>query len=363
MFAAKPNTRKSRFTRWRKGIGGQKFIVGVAFLVVPLILLFVFTYLPFFKMFEFSLYKMKYLGSRTFIGLENYIDVFQRDDIFSSLKLSFYYMGGALLQMALALFFATILSFKIKGSNFFKGAIFFPFLVNGIALGFIFKFFYTRGFVLDSLLGSIGFDTNSLPYWLKDTGINNISLVATSVWKYMGQNMVLFIGAIMSVDPNMYEAAEIDGANKWHKFIYIILPSIRTIVLLNLILSITGSLSAFEPPFVITKGNFGTATYFVTMHTIAHENQKVGLASAMAVVLMGIIVLATIAQKLLFRYAFHEDDDGTGTSKRAQKRALKRNRYSSERRSVTFAKTDGKVRPFSKMQVKPVSAADTERSR
>jgi hypothetical protein len=83
----------------------------------------------------------------------------------------------------------------------------------------------------------------------------------------------------------------------------------------------------------------------------------------MAVVLMGIIVLATIAQKLLFRYAFHEDDDGTGTSKRAQKRALKRNRYSSERRSVSFAKTDGKVRPFSKMQVKPVSAADTERSR
>ena len=165
-------------------MGGQKFLVGFTFLIVPLILLFVFTYLPFFKMFEFSFYKMKYLGSRTFIGLENYLDVFQRDDIFGSLKLSFYYMGGALLQMALALFFATILSFKIRGGNFFKGAIFFPFLVNGIALGFIFKFFYTRGFVLDTLLGSIGIDTNSLPYWLKDTSINNFSLVVDARPRY-----------------------------------------------------------------------------------------------------------------------------------------------------------------------------------
>lgn len=326
MSTVESNLRKSKLYRWRKGTGVQKFIVGITFLLIPLVLLFVFTYLPFFKMFEFSLYKMKYLGSRTFVGIQNYIDVFKRDDIFSSLKLSFYYMGGALVQLILALFFATILSFKTRGGNFFKGAIFFPFLVNGIALGFIFKFFYTRGFVLDTLLGSLGINMESLPYWLKDTSINNISLVATSVWKYMGQNMVLFIGAIMSVDPNMYEAAEIDGANKWHKFFYIILPSIRTIVLLNLILSITGSLAAFEPPYVITKGNFGTATYFFTMHTIAHENQKVGLASAMAVVLMGIIVLATIAQKLFFRYAFNENDDGTGTSKRALKRAKKRDK-------------------------------------
>src|SRR5660398_156920 len=81
----------------------------------------------------------------------------------------------------------------------------------------------------------IGFDMAKLPYWLQNIKINNIALVFTSVWRYLGQNMVLFIGAIMSVDPNMYEAAEIDGANQWHKFIYIILPSIKTIVLLNLI--------------------------------------------------------------------------------------------------------------------------------
>jgi multiple sugar transport system permease protein len=187
---------------------------------------------------------------------------------------------------------------------------FFPFLINGIAIGFIFKYFYTRGYVLDSILTLLGIRLDSLPFWLRDQAINNWSLVATSVWKYMGQNMVLFSGAIMSVDPNLYEAASIDGANKWHQFRHIILPSISTVLMLNVILSITGSLSAFEPPYVITSmGGNGTATYFIKMHETAHTLHKVGLASAMAVVLILIIIVATIIQKLLFKYAFR----GTGT--------------------------------------------------
>ena len=86
-----------------------------------------------------------------------------------------------------------------------------------------------------------------------------------------------FIGAIMSVDSSLYEAAAIDGANGWAKFRYVILPSIKTIIVLNMILSITGSLSVFEPPYVITGGAFGTGTYFVIMNKLAHESQKVGL--------------------------------------------------------------------------------------
>ena len=129
----------------------------------------------------------------------------------------------------------------------------------------------------------------------------------------MGQNMVLFIGAIMSVDSEMYEAAALDGANQWQKFKYIILPSIKTIVVLNLILSISGSLSAFEPPYVITGGNFGTGTYFVIMDRLAHQSQKVGLASAMAVILLIIIIIVTAAQKLFFKYAFN---DGTEDNSR-----------------------------------------------
>lgn len=260
-------------------------------------------------MVQFSFYNMKYIGKRNFVGLKNYVEVFNRPEIFKSLFVSVYYMGGAVLQLALALFFATL---------------FFPYLISGIAIGFIFKFFYARGYVLDSIVALFGVAPENIPYWLQDTSINNFSLAATSVWRYTGQNMILFLGAMMSVDADLYEAASLDGANKWHQFKYIILPSIKSIVVLNLILSISGSLSAFEPPYVITNGTMGTGTYFVIMNRLAHENQKVGLASAMAIVLLVIIILCTVAQKLFFAYVF---DDGTDDeSKAAVRRKKKQNR-------------------------------------
>lgn len=319
--SAKPA--KRTFGQWLRSRDGQKVLVMIAFMIIPLGLLFTFTYLPFAEMFGFSFYNMKYIGERTFIGLKNYTRLFQRDDTFGALKLSLYYMGGSIVQLALALYLATILSFRIKGGDVFKGFMFFPYLINGIAIGFIFKFFFTRGYVFDTVLQWCGFNLENLPYWLRDQRINNISLVGTSVWRYFGQNMVLFIGAIMSVDSELYEAAMLDGANRFQQFIYIIMPSIKTIITLNVILSITGSLSAFEPPYVITDGANGTATYFIVMHDIAHTQQRVGLASAMAIVLLMIIFAATILQKLFFKYVFKnaEDEDMNATARRDKKLA------------------------------------------
>lgn len=290
----------------------SKWTIIAAFITLPLLLLFTFTYLPFGEMVTYSFYKMKYIGERTFVGLKNYKDLFAREDIFNSLKISLYYMAGSVVQLVLALLLATLLSFKTRLGNLFKGILFFPFLINGIAIGFIFKFFFTHGFVFDTVLSWFGFPVESLPYWLKTQGLNNVSLVETSVWRYLGQNMVLFIGAIMSVDAELYEAAELDGASKVQQFFHIILPSIKTIVTLNIILSITGSLSAFEPPFVITKGANGTGTYFIIMDQVAHTSQKVGLASAMAVFLLLIIFIVTIIQKLVLKYMFRNADTGTG---------------------------------------------------
>lgn len=286
----------------------RRAVVILTFLFAPLLLLFVFTYLPFFDMIRFSFYDRNYLNPGTFVGLKNYIDVFQRDDCFKTLIVSVYYMGGAVVQLALALYFASMMVFKAKGSSIYKACMFFPYLICGIAVGFVFKFFYSRAGVLDSILMLFGMAAEDIPMWLQDTRINNIALAATSVWRYTGQNMVMFLGAMMSVDSSLYEAASLDGANKWQQFKYIIMPSIRTIIVLNLILSISGSLSAFEPPYVITNGTMGTGTYFVIMNRIAHENQKVGLACAMAVVLLAIIVLCTVGQKLFFKYIWKEND-------------------------------------------------------
>ncbi len=331
---------KKSILKWARGRKGQQTLIIIAFMVIPLTLLFVFTYLPFGEMVKFSFYKMKYttpVDKRVFVGFKNYVEVFQDKEIFASLKLSLYYMAGSVIQLALALYLATILSFKTKGENLFKGCMFFPYLISGIAIGFIFKYFYTRGFVFDTILGWCGFDVNNLPYWLKDQKINNWSLVATSVWRYFGQNMVLFIGAIMSVDAEMYEAAELDGANKFQQFLHIILPSIKTIVTLNVILSITGALSAFEQPYVITDGANGTATYFINMNRIAHTNQKVGLACAMSVVLLLIIFACTILQKLFFKYIYRnadEQDEIVTKEERRHRKQIQRELRRGERRKA-----------------------------
>lgn len=315
--------KRKTFSQWLGSRRGQQVKVIVAFSFIPILLLFLFTYLPFGEMVSFSFYNMKYIGARKFVGLANYKALFMRDDILSSLKLSLYYMVGSVLQIFLALYLATILSGKVRGGSLFKGVLFFPYLINGIAIGFIFKFFFTRGYVFDTVLQWCGFQLDNLPYWLRDQSVNNWSLVGTSIWRYVGQNMVLFIGAIMSVDESLYEAADLDGANQFQRFRYIILPSIKTIVTLNIILSITGALSAFEAPYVITSGANGTGTFFIVMNELAHTNQKVGLASAMAVFLLCLIFLCTILQKLFFAFIFRnaDADDESLSAKKKHKKA------------------------------------------
>ena len=314
--AVQPDLRKKR-------INWQKVAVILLFAIVPMFLLILFTYIPFVKMIQFSFYNMSYTKNKGFVGMDNYLKVFTKSEYVGAMLLSLYYMAGAVVQLSLALLFASILSLeRIRGAGIYKAVLFFPFLVNGIAIGYIFKYFYTRGCVLDSVLQAIGIPLEKLPYWLRDQSINNWSLVFTSVWKYCGQNMVLFIGAIASIDPTLYEAATIDGANRWQQFKAIILPGIKTVFMLNLILSITGSLSAFEPAYVVgSMGANGTATFFIKIHQMAHVSGKVGMACAMAMVLMILILIFTVLQRLFFRYVM-KDSENTFNGKANKAKAL-----------------------------------------
>lgn len=296
----------------------QRVLVIVLFMLLPMILLITFTYLPFANMVQFSFTNCTYTDPGKFVGLKNYRDVFSRSDVIGTLAVSVYYMAGSFVQLGLSLFFATLMVFGAKGSSVYKACMFFPYLICGIAVGFIFKFFYFHDGVLDTILGLFGVPLENCPLWLENKSINNIALTATSVWRYTGQNMVMFLGAMMSVDETLYEAASLDGANRSQQFRHIILPSIRTIIVLNMITSISGSLSAFEPPYVITNGAFGTGTFFVVMNRIAHENNKVGLASAMAVFLFSLIILCTIFQKVFFKYIFKSAEEDTNRPCRDQ---------------------------------------------
>ncbi|SER49145.1 multiple sugar transport system permease protein [Gracilibacillus ureilyticus] len=277
----------------------QRRIIIVSFLIIPLALLGTFSFLPVANMFWYSFTDWNGFSEKEFLGLENYKTVFTDPEYFRVFTVSLYYFVGTFVQMGLALYFATILSFKVRFKNFFKGVIFFPYLLNGVAIGFMFLLFFQPDGGLDTVFKLLGMG-DMTTHWLGNPDVINISLAGTSIWRYMGFNFIIFLGAISSIPGDIYEAAEIDGANRWHQFRYIILPSIKIIVSLNLILAISGALSAFEIPYIMTGGSNGSATFVIQTVDTAFKYGKIGLASAMAVILLIIVIIVTAVQRKFF---------------------------------------------------------------
>ncbi|MEU2179495.1 carbohydrate ABC transporter permease [Streptomyces thermolilacinus] len=268
------------------------------FLAAPLALLITFTYVPVVSMITYSFTDWDGVSpDRAFTGVDNYVQIFTRPELFRVFFVSGYYLAASALQIGVALYFATVLSFNLRFRNFFKGILFFPYLINGVAIGFVFLYFFQDGGTLDSLLAWFGVSTEHA--WLGDPTSANTSLAGVSVWRFTGLNFVLFLGAIQSVPGELYEAAQLDGAGKWQQFRHIIAPSIKPVLSLSVILAISGSLSVFEIPYIMTGGATGTSTFVIQTVKLAFQFNKTGLASAAAVVLLALILLITWVQRRL----------------------------------------------------------------
>lgn len=288
---------KSRWYNTFHNAKVQQTLTICAFLAIPLVLLVLFTYLPLADMVRYSLYRWDGYSDMKYIGLDNYKTLFTDMSYFSVFKTSIYYFLGSLVQIVIALYFATMFFYKLRGKNLFKGILFFPYLLNGVAIGFVFLYFFKQGGVLDSVLTMLGVPAEKLPLWLGDVALINVSLTFVSVWRYMGQNMVMFSGATQSISMDLFEAAQIDGTNRWQQFRYIILPNIRGILSLNLILAVKGAISVYEIPFVMTKGSGGSMTFVIKTLNTAFTDKKIGLSCAMGVVLLVIVMIVTVIQK------------------------------------------------------------------
>jgi multiple sugar transport system permease protein len=258
------------------------------FLIAPLVLLIAFTYAPIVNMVAYSFTDWDGVSPELhYTGTENYAELFTRSELFEVFLVSGYYLAASVVQIAAALYFR----------NFFKGVLFFPYLINGVAIGFVFLYFFQDGGTLDSILSVFGYDGDRA--WLGTPASANVSLAGVSVWRYLGLNFVLFLGAIQSIPGELYEAAELDGANRWHQFRHIIAPGIRPVLSLSVILSVSGSLSVFEIPYIMTGGATGTETFVIQTVKLAFQFNKTGLASAAAVVLLLIILAVTWVQRRL----------------------------------------------------------------
>ena len=284
----------------------QKTITTITFMLIPLLLLIVLTYIPATNMLIYSFQdRTQFSVNDSFVGFDNYLTVFSQPEYFRPLLNSLYYLAGSFIQLSLALLLASIICSKVRFANIFKGFIFFPYMINGVAIALIFVRFFQLGdgfITTDGALNSIIklFGGEGVKF-LSGSLSANISLVFVSIWRYIGFDFVMFMGAIQSISPDLYEASDLDGANSWQRFQYIVFPSIRPIIGLQMILAIKGAISVFEIPYIMTGGKFGTSTFVIQTIETAFKYNKVGLASAMAIILLAIIIIVTVIQKLIFR--------------------------------------------------------------
>ncbi|MBV7506794.1 sugar ABC transporter permease [Bacillus sp. sid0103] len=280
----------------------QKNIVLVTFLFIPTILISLFMIYPIINLVALSFTSWDGLNpTKTFVGLKNFKKIiFDSPEVWVSLKNNAVYFAGHLLFIPIELFLAFLLDNRVRCSKMFKTITFLPYIINTVAVACMFIFlFSSQDGVLNSMLQF--FHMNKIG-WLSDPEIVNYSLTGVSIWKFSGIHIILFLAAFQSLPTDMIEASIIDGASTFKQFYHIVLPNIKPVVEIVLFLNVRGALQIFDIPYVMTSGGPNHASETFTLQTIntAFQYQNFGLACAMAIVLMIIIIIFSIIQKKLF---------------------------------------------------------------
>lgn len=283
---------------------------GYAFIMPMLVGFLVITVLPVIMTFVYSLTDKNMMSRTTnFVGLENFIQLFSdktfRSTMWQTLEFTVLLIPS---NMILTLGLATLLKDKFKGCGFFRTAVFTPVVTSVVVWGVLWKYiFQTDNGLINSILKMVGITG---PQWLMNLKMAIPISVFVTLVKGLGMNMVIFIGAMLDVPEEYYEAAELDGANKVQQFFKITLPNIAPSIFLVLILTTIGSLKVFGQVKALTNGGPGTSSYVMVfyIYQMAFQSYKFGYASAASVILFLIIVGLTILQwKTRKRWVFHED--------------------------------------------------------
>jgi multiple sugar transport system permease protein len=230
-----------------------------------------------------------------FQGLKNYIDIFTNDLMFwDSVKNTLYYVGvNVPLNMTVALLLAMLLNKRLPLTNFFRSVFYLPTILSGVAISITWLYLYNPDTgVINTLLRSIGIEG---PRWLLDTQWAMPGLLIMDAFT-IGTMMLIFMAGLLDVPRDYYEAATIDGANKFAMFRKITFPMISSVVFFNMIIGLIHGLQLFMQPFVMTEGGPANSTYVYALHLYktAFLYYQFGYASALAWVLFVGILLLTL---------------------------------------------------------------------
>lgn len=276
-------------------------------LAIPTILLAIFVIYPLVNMIVLSF--QKWDGSsaeKVWVWFRNYKKLFMNSPVsWKALLNNGLYLFFGLAIIPLQILISGILTSRIRGSSFYKTMIFLPYIINSVAIGYAFSFFFSPvsgGF--NGILRALHCDF-LIHNWLSDERIVNYTLNFVSYWKVFGFNIVLLSAALTSVSEDQLESASVEGANIFQKLWYIQIPQIGKTISIIVFMTIAGSLQVFDIPFVMTSGgpNYASTTFSMYAVNLAFQYEDYGLAAAMAVVLIIFILiinsLPKIAKKII----------------------------------------------------------------
>lgn len=280
-------------------VNKQKRLLIFLFLMIPMLHLIIFSYIPIICNVYLSFSDWKGVGEIRLVGLTNYKRLLMDPRYIQLFKNCLWYMLVSIPQLLFAFALALIVNTRFKGINVFKGIVIFPYLLNGIIVSTIFILFYNPQGTLNLILGFIGVE-NLQNNWLQNLKIVNPSIASISIWRYYGLGFLMFYGALQAIPQDIYEAAALDGVNRLSEIRYIIIPYIRKVLFINIILSVSGSIQVFEIPYIMLGGSNGTTTPVIAITQNMQAN-RVGFASALSVFVFFVVVAAVTVQRLVVK--------------------------------------------------------------
>jgi len=283
----------------------KQYVWAYSFISAPILGFLLFGLIPI----VFSMYVSvtKYSGYQAPVmtGTDNYVKLAHDPLFWKTLGNTLYSLLSIPIGMALSLAIAVALNQKVRGIRFFRTAFFLPTISSVVAMTLLWKWIFNSDYgLLNYLLGFVGITG---PAWLSSEAWAMPAMILQGVWGGLGFNMVLYLAALQGVPGSLYEAAEIDGAGGWQKFVRITIPCISPTTLYILITSIIGAMQDFPRFQIMTEGgpNYSTTTIVYYLFQNAFRYMEMGYASAMAWVIGILLMMITLLNFWLSRRWVH----------------------------------------------------------
>ena len=236
------------------------------------------------------------MGKFDFNGVENYQRVWAAKKFrVSILNSVFFALTSTALRLGIGCLIAVLIFYVPRRmQSVYRMLYFLPLILSMVATSYIWKWFFgTNNGLVNILLRAVGLPG---PNWLKSRDYAMSAVVITTIWKDVGFAVIMYLAGLYQISDSVYEAAEIDGANKYHIFAHIMLPMLGNVTLFLLITSINGYIQSFDQFFILTEGGPGTASYVMAfyLYEMAFENYNFGQASAISFIMAAIVMVLSV---------------------------------------------------------------------